>query len=50
MAFAAAELFPEERDRPALEGEEEEEVHTVYLNDDQGDPKNDAMGSLNGDT
>lgn len=50
VAFAAAKLFPEERDWPALEGEEEEEVHAVYLNNDQGDPKNDAVSSLNGDT
>lgn len=29
MTFAAAELFPEERNGPALEGEEEEEIHAV---------------------
>jgi hypothetical protein len=50
VAFAATKLFPEEPDRPALEGEKEEEVHAVYLDDDQGDPKNGAVSSLNGDT
>jgi hypothetical protein len=50
VAFAAAKLFPEERNRPALEGENEEEVHAVYLDGDQGDPKNDAVSSINGDT
>ena len=50
MAFAAAELLPDERDRPALEGEDEEEVHAVELDDDQGGPKNDAMSSVNGNT
>jgi hypothetical protein len=34
VTFAAAKLFPEERDRPALECEEEEEVHAVNLDDD----------------
>jgi len=48
MSFAAAELFPEERDRPALEGEDKEEVHAVYLDGDEGDPKNHAMGSILG--
>ena len=33
-----------------MEGEEEEEVHAVDLDDDQGDPKNGAVSSLNGDT
>jgi hypothetical protein len=50
VVFAVAKLFPEERDGPALEGKEEEEVHAVYLNDDQGDPENDAVSSLNDDT
>ena len=50
VAFAAAKPFPEERDRPALEGEDKEEVHAVYLNDDQSDPENDAVSPLNGDT
>ena len=50
MAFTTAKLFPEERDRPALEGEDEEEVHAVELDGDQGGPKNGAMGSVNGDT
>jgi len=49
VSFAAAKLFPEERDRPALEGEDEEEVHAVYLDGDEGDPKNHAMGSILGD-
>lgn len=49
MTFAAAKLLPEERDRPALKGKEEEEVHAVYLDGDQGDPENDAVSSLNGD-
>jgi hypothetical protein len=48
VAFAAAELLPEERDRPALEGKNEEEVQAVELDDDQGDPKNGAMSSVNG--
>jgi hypothetical protein len=50
VAFAAAELLPEERDRPALEGKNEEEVQAVELDDDQSDPKNGAMSSVNGDT
>jgi hypothetical protein len=33
-----------------LEGEDEEEVHAVYLDDNQGDPKNGAVSFLNGDT
>jgi len=49
VSFAASELFPEERDRPALEGEDEEEVHAVYLDGNKGDPKNHAMGSILGD-
>jgi hypothetical protein len=49
VSFAAAKLFPEERDRPALKGEDEEEVHAVYLDDDKGDPKNSAMSSILGD-
>lgn len=44
VAFTTAELFPEEGNRPTLEGEDEEEVHTVYLDGKQGSPKNDAMG------
>jgi hypothetical protein len=50
LAFAAEKLFPKERDRPALEGENEEEVHAVHLDGDQGDPKNGAMSFVNGDT
>jgi hypothetical protein len=50
LAFAATELLPEERDRPALEGKDEEEVHAVELDSDQGGPKNDAMCSVNGNT
>jgi hypothetical protein len=50
VTFAAAKLLPEERDRPALKGKEEEEVHAVYLNDDQGDPENNAVSSLNDNT
>jgi hypothetical protein len=50
VAFAAAKLFPEERDRPALECEEEEEVHAVNLDDDQGNPNNGAVNLFNGDT
>jgi hypothetical protein len=50
VAFAAAKLFPEERDRPALECEEEEEVHAVKLDDDQGNPNNGAVSFFNGDT
>lgn len=34
MAFTTAKLLPEERDRPALKGEEEEEVYAVYLDED----------------
>jgi hypothetical protein len=49
VSFAAAELFPEERNRPALEGEDEEEVHAVYLDDNQGDPKDGAMSPILGD-
>ena len=50
VAFAAAKLFPEERDRPALECEEEEEVHAVNLDDDQGNPNDGAVNFFNGDT
>jgi hypothetical protein len=50
LAFAATELLPEERDRPALEGKDEEEVHAVELDGDQGGPENDAMSSVNGNT
>lgn len=34
MSLSTAELFPEEGDRPALEGEDEEEVHAVHLDGD----------------
>ena len=49
MAFATAKLLPEERNRPALEGEDEEEVQAVCLDGNQGNPENDAMSSLLGD-
>lgn len=38
-------MLPEEGNRPTLEGEDEEEVHAVYLDGKQGSPKNDAMSS-----
>jgi hypothetical protein len=50
VAFAAAKLFPEEPDRPASEFEDEEKVHAVYLDDDQGNPNNGAVNSFNSDT
>lgn len=42
-------MLPEEGNRPALEGEDEEEVHAVYLDSKQRSPENDAMNSLLGD-
>jgi midasin (ATPase involved in ribosome maturation) len=33
-----------------LEGKDEEEVHAVELDGDQGGPKNDTMSSVNGNT
>ena len=50
MAFTTAKLFPEERDRPALECKEEEEVHAVNLDDEQSNPDDGAVGFFNGDT
>lgn len=50
MAFAAAELLPEEGNRPALEGEDKEEVHAVQLDSNQRTPEDNAMGSLMSDT
>ena len=49
MAVTTAKLLPEEGDWPALEGEDEEEVHAVYLNRNQRGPENDAMSSIKGD-
>jgi hypothetical protein len=46
LALSTAELLPEEGYRPALEGEDEEEVNTVGLDGDEGNPKNDAVRSL----
>lgn len=49
MAVTTTKLLPEEGNRPALEGEDEEEARAVYLNDNQGGSENDAMSSFKGD-
>jgi hypothetical protein len=50
MSFATTELLPEERDRPALEGEDEEEVYTVHLDGDEAGPEDNAVCRLNSNT
>lgn len=49
MAFTTAKLLPEEGNRPALKGEDEEEVNAVCLDGNQGSPENDAVNPLMGD-
>jgi hypothetical protein len=41
-------LFPKERHRPALEGEDEEEVYAIHFNGDEGHPKDYPMCGLDG--
>ena len=50
MSFTTAELFPEVRNWPALESEDEEEVYTVNLNGDEAGPEDDAVCRRNSDT
>jgi hypothetical protein len=47
VSFTATKLLPEVRDWPALEGEDEEEVHTVYLDGNEAGPEDDAVYAFN---